>query len=141
MARKPFNATVRLAFETLGNREAPSGLFVVGYGEPNLVPFAVEEQAAVAANQAPRITDFRAVVGPDGQVTFAGTVSDDQAVEGTTVHIVGRGVDVTAVVLHDGTFRVTTVVDVSGDITVTATATDRDGATSDPAYTTFSPSN
>jgi len=131
-----------LSFEELGNREAPSSLFGGGFGEPNSAPVAAESRVAVAAqNEAPSIVDFRAIVGRDGQVTFVGRVVDDQAVEGTVVHIVGRGVDVTAVVLRDGTFSVTTTVAASGDITVSATVTDRDGATSNPAYTTFSPSN
>ena len=132
--------THRLVFETLDYREAPSALFGGGFAEPNGGPVAAEERAA-AVNDAPKITNFKAIVGPDGQVTFTGKVTDDQAVEGMVVRIVGRGVDVTAVVLQDGTFRVTTVVDVRGDVTVTATVTDANGATSDPAYTTFNPSN
>ena len=47
----------------------------------------------------------------------------------------------TAIVLGDGTFRVTTVVNGSADVNVSATTTDSSGARSDPAYTTFHPSN
>jgi hypothetical protein len=144
MTRKisPHPYRTPLSFEALGNREAPSSLFGGGFGEPNLSPVAAESRIAVAAeNEAPSIVDFRAIVGRDGQVTFVGRVVDDQAVAGTVVHIVGRGIDVTAVVLRDGTFSVTTTVDASGDITVSATVTDANGATSNPVYTTFSPSN
>ena len=131
-----------LTLEALGSREAPSSQYGGGLTEPDSAPVAAENRVGnTANNEAPSITDFRAIVGRDGQVTFVGRVVDDQAVEGLVVRIVGRGVDVTAVVLRDGTFRVTTTVIAPGDITVSATVTDRDGATSSPAYTTFSPSN
>lgn len=134
-------STNRLSLESLGAREAPSTLIGGGFAEPNLAPFATEERVAIAANQAPTITDFKAVVGPDGQVTLSGRVSDDQAVEGLVVHISGRGVDVTAIVLRDGSFQVTTTVTSKGDVTVSATVTDAEGLTSNPAYTTFAPTN
>jgi hypothetical protein len=98
-------------------------------------------QAAAAANQAPVISDFKAVVGPNGQVTFSGKVTDDQAVAGYVVHIIGQGVDVTAVVQNDGTFNGSTTVAGTSDITVSAIVTDQFGATSAPAYTTFTPNN
>jgi hypothetical protein len=74
-------------------------------------------------------------------VTFSGNVTDDQAVAGYVVHIIGQGVDVSAVVLNDGTFNVTTTVTGTSDITVSATVTDQFGATSEPVYTTFTPTN
>jgi hypothetical protein len=100
----------------------------------------VRKGAVLAANAAPVISNFRAVVGPNGQVSFLGNVSDDQAVEGYVVHISGQGVDATATVLKDGSFQVTTVVHGSTDITVMATVTDAQGSTSSPVYTTFTPS-
>jgi hypothetical protein len=64
-----------------------------------------------------------------------------RTVAGYVVRITGPGVDATAIVGSDGTFRVTTVVSGSTDVTVSATTTDGSGAKSDPAYTTFHPSN
>jgi hypothetical protein len=72
-------------------------------------------------------------------VTFSGQVSDDQSVGGDVVRITGPGVDVTAIVRDDGTFQVTTTVVGTGAVTVAAQVTDPWGATSDPAYTTFTP--
>jgi hypothetical protein len=85
------------------------------------------------------ISGFSAIVGPNGRVTFVGTVSDDQPVAGLVVTISGGGVTATAIVQDDGSFRVTTTVVSSGPITVTATTTDALGATSDPAQTAFTP--
>jgi hypothetical protein len=90
-------------------------------------------------NQAPVISDFKAKVGPNGQVTFTGTVSDDQAVAGLTVRITGLGISFTAIVDEDGKFSTTQVVMGSGRITVTAQVTDALGATSDPVQTSFTP--
>jgi hypothetical protein len=72
-------------------------------------------------------------------VTFTGTVTDDQPVEGLVVTISGGGITTTATVLADGTFRVTTTASGTLPITVTATTTDALGATSNPAQTTFTP--
>jgi hypothetical protein len=124
--------TARLMLESFESREAPSGF--IGPAGPGL------NRQAIVANQAPTITDFKAIVGPNGQVTFVGTVADDQAVAGYVVRITGDGVDVTAVVQRDGTFSVTTQVYANHDVTVAATVTDSFGLTSAPAYTTFTPS-
>jgi hypothetical protein len=96
--------------------------------------------AKAATNAAPVISDFRAIVGPNGQVTFTGRVSDDTPVAGYVVRITGPGVDLSAIVQRDGSFSVTTVVTGSTDITVTAQTTDSGGLKSDPVYTTFLPS-
>ena len=126
----------RLALRPLESRDAPSGGGdIVSTDKVLFGPGEVR-----AANAAPVIADFRAVVGPNGQVTFTGTVRDDQPVAGYVVHITGNGVDVTATVQRDGTFAVTTVVSGQADVTVRAQTTDAAGATSDPAQTTFTPS-
>ena len=78
-------------------------------------------------------------VGPNGQVIFTGTVSDDTPVAGYVVRITGPGVDTYAIVQRDGTFSTTTVVNASGSVTVSATTTDGAGAASAPVYTTFTP--
>lgn len=132
-SRRTVSRSVRLALDPLDGRVLPSTL--IG-GD-----FDFRQNQAEAANHAPVITDFKALVGPHGEVTFSGKVTDDQAVEGYLVHIVGEGVDVTAVVLSNGTFSVTTTVTGSHDITVSATVADGFGATSAPAYTTFTPTN
>jgi hypothetical protein len=133
----PSNLRVRLSLVPLESRENPSTVV-----SPTLLDEpAAQQKAAVVANRAPSISDFRATVGPNGEVTFTGRVSDDQSVAGLTVRISGQQVDVTAIVQKDGTFRVTTTVFAPGDVTVTAKVTDWSGLTSDPAYTTFTPSN
>ena len=141
-SRPRTNLRRRLVVEYLESREGPSsvtgvpGLDVVGQlpgpipGEPGQGP---------ATNKAPTVTDFKAVVGPNGQVTFTGKVSDDQPVGGDLVRITGGGVDLAAIVRDDGTFQVTTTVFATGQIRVAARATDALGATSDPVYTTFGP--
>src|SRR5207248_2612051 len=91
-------------------------------------PADVVGGAKLLANAPPVVSNFRAVVGPNGQVTFTGTVSDDTAVAGYVVRITGPGVDSFAIVGTDGTFRVTTVVTGTTDVTVTATTTDAAGA-------------
>jgi hypothetical protein len=125
---------IRLCVESLDAREAPSTLFV------NAAPRGGVADRAPAANQPPVISNFKAVVGPNGQVTFSGTVTDDTPVAGYVVHITGGGVDASAIVQADGTFQLTTTVTGQTDVTVTAQVTDANGATSTPAYTTFTPS-
>src|SRR5262249_25208650 len=100
-----------------------------------------DKRGGARRNAAPVISNFRAIVGPNGQVTFVGNVSDDQPVAGYVVHITGPGVDLSATVGGDGTLSVTTVVSGTSDITVRATTTDPFGAQSAPAYATFTPSN
>jgi hypothetical protein len=85
----------------------------------------------------PTITSFSAVPGPGGSVTFSGTVTDDESVEGCVVVIEGPGVYAVAVV-DNGAFSTTVTVFGQGPITVTATVTDADGNT-DEASTTFTP--
>jgi hypothetical protein len=102
-------------------------------------PVPGEPGQGAGTNKAPTITDFKAIVGPNGQVTFVGKVTDDQPVGGDLVRITGPGVDLSAIVRNDGTFQVTTTVFAAGQITVAARATDALGATSDPVYTTFGP--
>jgi sugar/nucleoside kinase (ribokinase family) len=131
----PVSRFIRLSIEPLDSRETPSPLTVSSApGQDG------QNGPERPGNVAPTISDLRAIVGPHGQVTFAGTVSDDQPVAGYVVHITGDGVDVSGVVQKDGTFAVTTTVSGTSDITVMAQVTDRDGATSDPVYTTFTPS-
>jgi hypothetical protein len=126
---------------SLDSREAPSALFGGG-GIGNVNPTApLMQGAAVVGNQAPSISDFRAIVGPNGQVTFMGRVTDDQAVAGYVVRIVGTGVDASAIVQNDGTFHVTIELHSPHEVTVSATVTDVHGAKSNPVYTTFTPSN
>jgi len=131
----------RLAIELLESREAPSsvtgipGLDTVQLPGPVQTPILPGPES----NQPPVVSDFKAVVGPNHQVTFTGKVTDDQPVAGDLVRITGPGVDVTALVRDDGTFQVTVTVNATGEITVVARATDQAGATSDPAYTTFNP--
>jgi hypothetical protein len=142
----------RLSVETLESRDGPSSLTGLNGGDlitqlPGTpgVPLpapggpAPPPAAAPGQNRPPAISNFRASVGPNGQVTFTGTVSDDQAVAGLVVTITGTGFAATAVVDSDGTFRVTTMVFGTGEMTATATVTDALGATSDPARTTFTP--
>jgi hypothetical protein len=128
----------RLSVQFLEAREAPSGVgdstVLAGPADAERVP------AMAAANSPPSISDFRATVGPNGQVTFTGRVSDDTAVAGYVVRLTGPGVDVTAIVLADGTFQVTTTVNGFTDVTVSAQTTDSSGLPSDPVYTTFTPS-
>ena len=133
--RRPSPRLIRLTIEPLGSRELPSTLSVTA--APGHIG---HDGGGRAGNVAPTISDFRAIVGPNGQVTFAGQVADDSPVEGYVVHITGEGVDVSGIVGSDGQFQVTTTVYGSTDITVMAQVTDRDGATSDPVYTTFTPS-
>jgi hypothetical protein len=125
----------RLSVHLLESRDAPTGL-----NAPALV-FGVASGVAVKAapNTPPVITGFRAIVGPNGQVIFTGTVSDDTPVAGYVVRITGPGVDTYAIVQRDGTFSTTTVVNAVGSVTVSATTTDGAGATSAPVYTTFTP--
>ena len=140
----------RLWLQSLEGREVPSGLGdpdLVGggtdliAGETEMVPGGAPGPGAPnpAANAAPTISDFRATVGPNGQVTFTGRVSDDTPVSGYVVRITGPGVDASAIVLADGTFSVTTTVAGFTDVTVSAQTTDTSGARSDPVYTTFTP--
>jgi len=125
----------RLSVLRLEERDVPSGVEVPPIvGDPPQV-----DKVGVKANAAPVISDFRAIVGANGQVTFTGKVTDDTAVAGYVVRITGPGVDASAIVLADGTFRVTTVVNGFTPITVSATTTDSGGLKSDPAYTTFTP--
>jgi hypothetical protein len=123
---------IRLSLEPLNDRELPSALFV--HAAPLIGGQVVQN------NQPPKITDFKAVVGPSGQVTLSGTVTDDQPVAGYVVQISGDGVSLAATVQADGTFQVTAVITGSSDVTVMAQVTDSQGATSDPVYTTFTPS-
>jgi hypothetical protein len=126
----------RLFLVALESREVPGGL--------DHVPFFADDPTGAAANRGrnapPVISDFRAIVGPNGQVTFKGRVSDDTPVLGYVVHITGPGIDVAAIVLRDGTFSVTTVVSGPSEVTVSAQTTDSSGANSDPVSTTFQPS-
>jgi hypothetical protein len=126
----------RLAVHLLEGREVPGGLGDVPiYADPigGLVP------GQGAANKAPVISDFRAVVGPNGRVTFSGRVTDDTAVAGYIVRISGPGVETYAIVGQDGTFSTTTRLVAIGSVSVSATTTDSSGAKSDPVYTTFTP--
>lgn len=125
----------RLALEPLDNRELPSALFVQAAPARGVVAGQNNQ-----LNQPPRITDFKAVVGPNGQVTLSGVVTDDTPVAGYVVQISGDGVNLSATVQANGTFQVTAVVTGTSDVTVMAQVTDSQGATSDPAYTTFMPS-
>jgi len=126
----------RLLLCALESRYAPGGFDPV----PQLAGPGDGVAVKAAMNVAPVISDFRAIVGPNGQVTFTGRVSDDTPVAGYVVRITGPGVDLSAIVLRDGTFSVTTVVNGSTDVTVAAHTTDSGGLKSDPAYTTFLPS-
>jgi hypothetical protein len=121
----------------LEGRDAPSGIedspFIAGPADLDAVK--------VAANAPPTISEFRATVGPNGQVTFTGRVSDDTPVGGYVVRIAGPGVDLSAIVLSDGTFQVTTTVYGLTDVTVSAQTTDSGGLKSDSVYTTFTPSS
>jgi len=131
----------RLAIELLESREAPGSLS----GFPGLdysqfpSPSTVPGLPGPGVNQPPVVSDFKAIVGPNQQVTLSGKVTDDQPVAGDLVRITGPGIDVTAIVRDDGTFQVTVTVNAAGEVTVAARATDQAGATSDPAYTTFTP--
>jgi hypothetical protein len=136
----------QLSVRFLEDRTAPSGVDIpplLSPTEPALVGDVVGGRIGVGigigANAAPVISGFRAIVGPNGQVTFTGKVTDDTAVAGYVVRITGPGVDVTAIVEADGTFRVTTTAAGVSDITVSATTTDSGGLKSSPAYTTFTP--
>jgi hypothetical protein len=95
---------------------------------------------ASAELSGPSITSFSANAGPGGAVTFSGTVSDDESMEGCIVVIEGPGITAVAVV-HNGAFS-TGVSGIFGEspITVTAIATDADGNESAPASDTFTPS-
>jgi hypothetical protein len=125
----------RLAVHPLESRDAPTGLDgpAIVFGRTDRVP------AQAVPNVPPVISNFRAIVGPNGQVTFTGTVTDDTPVAGYVVRITGPGVDTYAIVQRDGTFSTTTVVNAVGSVTMSATTTDSGGATSQPVYTTFTP--
>lgn len=128
---------VRLVAESLESREGPSSL-----SDPLalIYSFPIFDGIGLVHNQEPIIHDFRAIVGPNGEVTFTGHVSDDQPVAGTVVQITGQGIELSAIVEADGSFRVTTTVMDIGDITVTATVTDSMGLKSSPVQTIFTPS-
>ena len=125
----------RLSVSLLESRDVPSGLGDALLAGPITVP-----GVQAARNAPPVISNFRAIVGPNGQVTFTGTVTDDTPVAGYVVQISGPGMNLSAIVGKDGTFSVTTVVTGSTDVTVSAQTTDGSGATSTPVYTTFLPS-
>jgi hypothetical protein len=133
----------RLVLQRLERRDVPGGVgdtdIIAGWADR--VPGQAPGPGAPnpAANMAPTISDFRATVGPNGQVTFTGRVSDDTPVAGYVVRITGPGVDASAIVLGDGTFSVTTNVAGFTDVTVSAQTTDSSGAQSDRVYTTFTP--
>lgn len=132
----------QLSVRYLERRDAPSGVEIpplLAPTEPALVGDVVGGRIGIGANAAPVISDFRAVVGPNGQVTFSGRVTDDTAVAGYVVRITGPGVDAAAIVEADGTFRVTTTAAGVSAITVSATTTDSGGLKSSPVYTTFTP--
>lgn len=93
--------------------------------------------SARAAN--PSITHFQAVAGPNGAVTFSGTVADDQSLSSCLVMISGPGVTASALILANGTYNTTVTVFGTTPITVTAVAIDADGNLSEPAYATFTP--
>jgi hypothetical protein len=145
--RGPAARRAHLTLVVLESREGPSTLTGLGgtdlFGQvPGGPPPAGGPIPGVGQplqNRPPVITGFSAIVGPNGRVTFAGTVTDDQPVAGLVVIISGGGVTATAIVGDDGTFRVTTTAAGTVPITVTATVTDTLGATSDPAQTTFTP--
>lgn len=125
----------RLTVHLLEGREAPGGLDTPPvYADPT-----GGAPGQGAPNSAPVISDFRAVVGPNGQVRFTGKVTDDTAVAGYIVRISGPGVETYAIVGQDGTFSTTTRVVAGGSITVSATTTDSSGAKSDAVYTSFTP--
>jgi hypothetical protein len=126
----------RLSLQFLEGRDAPSGLDAPAqlFGQTDGVG------VRPGPNKPPAITNFRAIVGPNGQVTFMGTVTDDTPVAGYVVRITGPGVDTYAIIQRDGTFSTTVVVSAVGTVTVSATTTDSGGARSEPVYTTFTPS-
>jgi len=125
----------RLAVHPLEARDAPTSLDGPAAVFGNVDRIAVKP----AANAPPVISNFRAIVGPNGQVTFTGTVTDDTPVAGYVVRITGPGVDTYAIVQGDGTFSTTTVVNAVGSVTVSATTTDGGGHKSEPVYTLFTP--
>ena len=130
----------RLAVRLLEGRERAKRTGLPGHWRSgNARPCRRRRGQARARTSAPVITNFKAVVGPNGQVTFTGRVSDDTAVAGYVVRITGPGVDTSAIVERDGTFRVTTTVAGFTAITVSATTTDSGGLGSSPVYTTFTP--
>lgn len=130
----------QLAVRLFEDRDAPSGVEVPAGVAPVDPPGpAIVGELGGKANTAPVISGFQATVGPNGQVTFTGRVSDDTPVAGYVVRITGPGVDATAIVERDGTFRVTTTVAGFVDITASATTTDSGGLRSSPVFTTFTP--
>ncbi|HKB02228.1 MAG TPA: hypothetical protein VKD90_08415 [Gemmataceae bacterium] len=145
LCRGPAARRARLVLVALESREGPSTL--TGLGGSDLFgqvpggppPGGPTGGDLTAPNLKPIISGFRASVGPNGRVTFTGTVTDDQAVEGMVVRISGSGFSVSATVLADGTFRVTTTVIGSLPTTATAITTDALGATSDEVQTMFTP--
>lgn len=146
--RGPAARRVRLTLVALETREGPSSLSGLNGTDlltqvPGPTPLGggpvVGLDGPPAPNRPPVISNFQAIVGPDGRVSFTGTVTDDQPPAGLVVTISGLGVTATAIVASDGTFRVTTTVIGTTPVTVTATTTDALGATSDPVQTTFTP--
>ena len=111
--------------------DAPSGL---------TAPAPEVGENGVILNAAPTFASFIAQTGPNGEVTFSGSVSDDQVVEGSTVIISGTGFQVSASVLADGTFSTTTTVTGEADILAHAQVTDVHGNASAEALTSFIPS-
>jgi hypothetical protein len=145
LPRGPAVRRAHLALVALESREGPStltglgGTDLFGQGPGVPPPGGGPGGGDLNGNRPPVITGFSAIVGPNGRVTFVGMVTDDEPVENMVVTITGGGISVTAVVLRDGSFRVTTTASGDQAITVTATVKDSLGATSNPAQTTFTP--
>lgn len=132
------NLSRRLVAEVLEHRESPSSslhLMSTVLTNPAVLLGLTQGSNAPAV-----ISEFRAVVGPNGQVTFSGLVTDDQDVTGLIVRIQGTGIDLSAVVGSDGRFQVTTTVSASTDIMVTASVVDALGLAGQSATTIFTPS-
>ena len=131
----------RLAIELLESREAPGSL--TGFPGSTIRSFHRRAQCRAfrdrESTSRPSSATSRRLSGRIEQVTLTGKVTDDQPVAGDLVRITGPGIDVTAIVRDDGTFQVTVTVNAAGEVTVAARATDQAGATSDPAFTTFTP--
>jgi hypothetical protein len=86
---------------------------------------------AAGGNQAPVISNFRAIVQAGGAVRFTGNVSDDQPVLGLSVAIsLPNGMNIAAIVEEDGYFAVTATLFGMGRLNASATVTDAMGATS-----------
>jgi hypothetical protein len=133
-SRSRLRPSARLFLDALDGRDLPSAP-VPGF-ETAPVPSG---QYSNQTGTSPVITSFTTTVGANGMVTFSGTATDDESLEGCVVQITGAGVSATAIILADGSFSTTVQVFGNGPIAVTAVVIDADANRSEGVSATFTP--